>query len=136
MTCTKPTVYAAGVAAAAVSAVVLTLANTNLSPGENGGAQEFAVTGAVALAVAAFLFGWYAPRAERPRRAAVLTSVLGLVAVPAFWSGLPIVLGAAGAVLGARAFDDRSRTVPALAIALGLLACMLGVGVSVYDAVA
>lgn len=59
---------------------------------------------ALSAVVAGAVFGFLLPRAMReestPRRALTM-SVLGLLLVaPAFWSGLPVVLGSAGALLG------------------------------------
>lgn len=59
---------------------------------------------ALSAVVAGGVFGLVLPRALReesaPRRALTL-AVLGLLlVVPAFWSGLPMVLGSAGALLG------------------------------------
>ncbi len=59
---------------------------------------------ALCAVVAGGVFGFVLPRAmheeSAPGRALTL-SVLGLLLiVPAFWSGLPMVIGAAGALLG------------------------------------
>ena len=57
-----------------------------------------------ALVGALIVFGWFARRAERRPSSAWVTglacAVLGLLLVVAFWSGLPPVLGLAGAYLG------------------------------------
>lgn len=65
---------------------------------------------AVVVLVAGFVYGWLLPRSARSgrvpartARAALAHSVVGLLLVPAaFWSGLPIVLGGAGMLLGSQ----------------------------------
>ena len=57
----------------------------------------------VLLIVSALLFFYVVPRAANSNRPAIgglVCSILGLLLVIAFWSGLPIVLGTAGALLG------------------------------------
>lgn len=84
----------------------------------------------IALAAGAVVFGWFARRALRSEaktwRTAVVCAALGLVAVPVFWSGLPPVLGGAGAFLGYIAFTSATtklaRRAGGAAIALGALA--------------
>lgn len=65
---------------------------------------EIVVVLGTCAVVAAVVFGFVLPRAldqeSAPGRALTL-SVLGLLlVVPAFWSGLPMILGSAGALLG------------------------------------
>ena len=100
------------------------------------------VAGAI---VAAIVFGALVPRAlraireERARSArwALGHSIVALVLTPlAFWSGLPIILGAAGLWLGRRTAEQRegagSPTRPATAaVVIGTLAIGLTVLVSV-----
>jgi len=60
----------------------------------------------VLLVIAAITFLLFVPRAARSNRPAVpglVCGVLGLLLLPVFWSGLPIVLGTAGALLGREA---------------------------------
>jgi len=71
------------------------------------GAHTWSEIGVVAVATtvcAALVFGVVVPtaiRKQRPGRTALWLSVPALlILVPAFWSGLPMVLGAAGALLG------------------------------------
>lgn len=66
--------------------------------------REIVIVLAICAVVAAGVFGLVLPRALEqdcaPGRALTL-SVLGLLLVaPAFWSGVPLLLGAAGALLG------------------------------------
>ena len=59
---------------------------------------------ALALVTAAVVYGWVAPRAleedAAPKTAMVMSVVAALTALPAYWTGLPLVLGAAGALVG------------------------------------
>lgn len=65
---------------------------------------ELVIVVAACAVVAGGVFGLVLPRAMRQESApgrALALSILGLLLiVPAFWSGLPMVLGAAGALLG------------------------------------
>lgn len=84
----------------------------------------------VLLVVAAALFFFAVPRAAGSNRPAVLGlvfGILGLLLLPAFWSGLPIVLGAAGALLG--------REARATGGGLALAAVIVGVAAVVLDLV-
>ncbi len=60
----------------------------------------------VLLVVAAVLFFFIVPRAAssgRPAVVGLVCSILGCLFLPVFWSGLPIVLGTAGVLLGREA---------------------------------
>lgn len=132
----RRTIYAAGVAAAFVTLVALAIANfVSVDAGEQGGGSEFVISAAISLAVAAALFGWYIPRAGRPAGGGLVTGLLALASVAVFWSGLPFVLGAAGAVLGwtGRARDE--KPVATAALLIGVLAFVLGVVAVVIDQV-
>ena len=82
---------------------------------------------ALSAVVAGGVFGLVLPRAMReesaPRRALTLAILGLLLIVPAFWSGLPMVLGSAGALLG---YAGRNATSGAkgsvTAFVIGLLA--------------
>jgi hypothetical protein len=131
MTLSRQAVTAAGVAAAALAAVVLALANF-VAEGENGGIGPYLGTLAVSVAIAAVLFGWAIPRSERPGRAGLIAAGFALLSLPVFWTGLPYVLGPAAIVYGlaARARADRTGTT---AIVLGALATAAGVAAAVVD---
>ena len=82
---------------------------------------------ALSAAVAGGVFGFVLPRAMREESApgrALTLSVLGLLLiVPAFWSGLPMVLGSAGALLGYAGRNARSGAKGSVtALVIGLLA--------------
>jgi hypothetical protein len=81
----------------------------------------------VLLVVSAALFFFVVPRAARSNRPAVaglICSILGVLLVVAFWSGLPIVLGAAGALLGRMERTTR-RGLAIAAVYIGVVAVAL-----------
>lgn len=85
---------------------------------------EMIISPAIAAVVAALLFGWLLPsRMVTGSPGAALT--LSVLAVPltvvAFWSGVPVLLAVAGAMLGAGSIEvGRKRSYAA--IGLGVLA--------------
>jgi hypothetical protein len=92
-----------------------------------------AIIGAAAVAV----FGWVAPRALRRESAAwtaLALSVLGLLTVAAFWSGLPPILAACGILLGwASRGNARARWAAWAAVGIGTFALVADVAVYVTD---
>lgn len=66
--------------------------------------REIVVVLAICAVVGAGVFGLVLPRALReesaPGRALTLSVLALLLVAPAFWSGVPILLGSAGALLG------------------------------------
>ncbi len=98
------------------------------------------------LVMAGLVFGLVVPWAEkrsqglrtnRPAKAGLVSSILGLLTVVAFWSGLPIILGGAGVALGMagqeRAAEAGRRRLAMAAIIVGALAVLLGVGSTIWD---
>lgn len=85
-----------GVASLAVATVWTVLGAHDMS--------ETATVVPVLVVVAAAVFGFLVPRAlSRPSAggtALALSLVAAALTLPAYWSGLPLVLGAAGALLG------------------------------------
>jgi hypothetical protein len=123
----------AGVAAAALTAALLAVANFAGST-EYGGGGEYAVTLGGSLVLAAALFGLATPRLDRPARAGLIAGGLAVLSVAVFWSGLPYVLGPAAVVLGllGRAREE-GRTAGGVAVALGTLATVGGIAALVAD---
>ena len=103
-------------------------------------AWEFIIVTGVIIATAAFVFAFLLPRALRQEstgKSALTLSVLAvLVLLPAFWSGLPLILGVAGALLGYRgrhATHGSGRSTAA--VVLGLLAAIGYLALYVFDTV-
>ncbi len=81
----------------------------------------------VLLVISAVLFFLVVPRAARSNRPAVaglICGIIGIVFLPAFWSGLSIVLGAAGVLLG-RIGQTTGRGLALAAIVTGTVAVVL-----------
>jgi hypothetical protein len=111
--------------------------------GDGGGLEEhgvqsfFIICGVIAVA-ASLVFGWLVPRGLRREAAggtAVTMSILAaLLVFPAFWSGLPPILGAGGMLLG---WAGRSATKGAAlchaAVVVGALALVSDVVIYVLD---
>ena len=106
-------------------ATVLAAVGTWVGPDEQG-SREFLVICAVIAVAAAVVFGWVVPRGlqrEAAGATALTLSILGLVAVLAFWSGLTPILAGGGALLGWAGRDaDRGRAMSRAAIGIGAMA--------------
>jgi hypothetical protein len=134
MTLSRQAVNAVGLAAAALTALTLAVANfVSTEGGENGGVGPYAVTLGISLAVAVALFGFVIPRLDRPGRAGLAVGILAALSIAAFWSGLPYVLGPAAVVLGLLGRARSERGVGAAAIALGALATLAAIAAVVAD---
>jgi len=101
-------------------------------------ATEAVVEVVIQAAVAAAIFGLVVPRALRRESAGgrgLIMSVIGLLLVmPAFWSGLPLLLGAAGALVGqAGRHAERGSGKAIAALVIGLLAVVAYAAVYVLD---
>lgn len=97
--------------------------------------------------VTALVFGFVvrqstrAPEGNSAALSGLITSLAGILTIVAFWSGLPVVLGAAGAVLGLhgkdRAAAGRGRGGMAkAAVALGILAIVATAVLTIGDSFA
>ena len=95
------------------------------------------LAGAVTVGAAVLIFAGALPAAEahpdvdgHVTTTALVTSVVGFLSVASAWTGLPFVLGAGGALLGRtarqRAERPRQRGLAGLAVALGVMAVILG----------
>jgi hypothetical protein len=129
---------AIGLIAAVLALGSLALANfVGVSDSDNGGAAEFAITGGFALAVAGFVYGWSLPRALRSgnyMRAALVLTVLSVLGVTAFWSGLTQVAAPAAMLLGYRELqrkDGAGAAGPVAAIGFSALALLAAVAACV-----
>ena len=104
---------------------MLAAVGTWAGPDEQG-SKEFLVICAVIAVAAAVVFGWVVPRGlqrEAAGATALTLSILGLVAVLAFWSGLTPILAGGGALLGWAGRDaDRGRVMSRAAIGIGAVA--------------
>jgi len=100
-----------------------------------------------ALVFAVIIFGFLVPwalrsrPAPRPLRVGLICSLLGLLIVPpAFWSGLPVILGVAGATLGqvgrARAQTARQRVLALAAIGVGSVAAVCCIAITILEKLA
>ena len=86
-----------------IVAVSVTILSVVLPPVIPDQLSTLPIVTVVLLVIAAVLFFFVVPRAarsDRPAVAGLVCAVAGLVLLPAFWSGLSIVLGAAGVMLG------------------------------------
>ena len=76
--------------------------------------REIVIVIAVLAAVVAATYGWLLPsrlRSGRVTTAALVLSILAIVLIPpAFWTALPLALGAAGALLGQAGRTGRVHT--------------------------
>lgn len=102
--------------------------------------RETAMVVPVILAVAALVYGVVVPRAlgsERAGGTALALSVpAALLTVPVFWSGLPLVLGAAGVLLGYAARGGARGGGKAIAgVVLGVLAVVGYLTIYIVDGI-
>lgn len=92
---------------------------------------QVAVFSLIATAIAfGVLLPWALKRS--PAKAGLIVSILGVVSLAAFWSGLPVVLGGVGATLGMNGREgalERSGRATA-AIIVGVVAAVLAIGVT------
>ena len=126
-----------GVGAVAVGLASLVVANF-VTPGDNGGPGEFALTGSFTLLVAAIVFGLVIPRAKesgRYVRPALILTALSVLGGLMFFSGLAQITAPAAVLLGYLALEreDAFRAGAWSAIVLSgilyagtLTACIIG----------
>jgi len=102
------------------------------------GAGDLAVLITTVVAATALLFGVLVPRALRTSGTGGTALWLSLPAImilfPLFWSGLPLVLGAGGIVVGlARRHDPTGGTKAVVGLVLGTLAVVGYAGIYLID---
>ncbi len=91
---------------------------------DQGAVGLLLIAGFVALGVGV-VYGVVVRRAlagdpARAARTAMILALVGVLTIVAFWTGLPIVLGSAAALLGMDARTRLGHTPPTAAIAIGL----------------
>ncbi len=89
-----------GLVAALVANVLF---NVNVSPGENGGTGPMIAMTAILIVVAAALYTQVFPRYGGGARSVLVTGIVTVVSLAAFWSAAPLLLGAATFGYGLRA---------------------------------
>jgi hypothetical protein len=87
---------------------------------------EIVITVPVIVAAAALVFGWVVPKALRKESvggtALSLSILAALLLLPAFWAGVPFVLGVAGVIVGNAGRTARTGSGKSIAgLALGAL---------------
>jgi hypothetical protein len=116
-------------AASTATAAALAAWGTFGEHGDQPWGEYLAVLGIIAVGALA-VFAWVVPRMEHTAGTGLVLSSLGVLAIAVFWSGLPVVLGAGGALLG---WASRERVLGKAAVALGVLAIVADVVVYVLD---
>ena len=118
-------------------AVVLAAVGTWADGGEDQGTREFLIVCAIIALAGAAVFGWLVPRAlDRGRlgATALTLSVLGLLSIAVFWSGLPPILAGGGALLGWAGRNGREGAgLCRAAMVVGILALLADLAVYVAD---
>jgi hypothetical protein len=122
--------------AAGLAMGLLALAYLVNTPDEDALRQFLVVTGIIAISTA-LVFGLVIPRALARGGSpgiALTLSLLGLLFVAAYWSGLPPVFAIGGVVLARRSLDGQNAGLGRAAIAIGLLAILADVAALAVDA--
>lgn len=101
---------------------------------------EIIVSTSILVAVTAVVFGLVLPKALRKESAGgtglALSVPAALLTLPAFWSGLPLVLGVAGMIVGNAGRNARTGSGKCIAaLVLGALAVLGYVAIYVSDLV-
>lgn len=107
--------------------------------GDEQGTREFLVVCAIIAVAAAVVFGWVVPRGLQRQAAgatALTLSILGLLAVLAFWAGLTPILAGGGALLGwAGRNAERGRGMSWAAVVIGTVALVAYLVIYATDAI-
>ncbi len=134
-----------GAGVALAGALALSAYSTFVGETKEQQTSSYWIMALVVAAITAAVFTWIVGRSmnktneeNSPARAGLVASVLGLVTVVAFWSGLPVILGSAGVLLGYEARDRAERGAPGggmalAALIIGIGAIAAGVAASVAD---
>ena len=136
-----------GAGVALAGALALSAYSTFVGETKEQQTGSYWIVALVVGAITAAVFTWVVGRSmSKPdeenssARAGLVASILGVVTVAAFWSGLPIVLGSAGVLLGyeARNRAERGARRGGMALAaliIGIVAIAAGVAASVAEKV-
>jgi quinol-cytochrome oxidoreductase complex cytochrome b subunit len=132
-----------GVAAVVVAITVAGVANL---AGQVATLGEVLILIGFLILVSAVVFGLVIPWAKRamdsgasnrPAKTGIVLSILGFVTVVAFWSGLPVILGAGGAALGQigreRAANVGRGGLSLAALIIGIIAAVGAAGILVLE---
>ena len=110
-----------------IVAVLVAILSVVLPPVQPDQLRALPIVLIVLLVIAAITFLLFVPRGARSSNPAVrglVRSILGLLLLAVFWSGLPIVLGTAGALLGREA-RTTGRGLALAAVIVGIAAVAL-----------
>jgi hypothetical protein len=126
--------YAALAAAVAMALLGLTYA---VDPPDEDALRQFLVTTGVIAITTTVVFGLVVPRAldkGGSPRAALTLSILALILVAAYWSGLSPVLAVGGVILGQHSSDGSGTGLGRAAVAIGVVAVLADIAVLLADA--
>ena len=131
MTRTRTVGLSSAVAAAALA--IYAVYGDSTAPQDQKDSLKFVVP--FVVVVAALVYGLLVPwaRMRSPGTAGLVVSIASFLSIAAFWSGLPIVLGGAGAVLG---MDSQEQVGGAsgkarAAVIVGIVAAVLCIAITV-----
>lgn len=122
---TRPMLLEFG-AALVAAGVGLGFANLYTTEGENGSVSDLLTMLPIVAVLAAIVFLVVLPRTRADGPARIWFGVLSILSFPAFWSGLPMVLGVAAIAAARRAGSVAWAVVGGLAVAASLTVCVLG----------
>jgi len=117
---------AIGLVAAVIADV---LYNVNVKKGDNGGTGPMIGVGLILVVVAAVLYTAVFPRFTNYPRAALVTGIISVVLLGAFWSGAPLLVAAA-------AFGYGLKAPTATAARVGMVLAALVAVVDIVGAIA
>lgn len=136
-----------GAGVALAGALALSAYSTFVGETKEQQTDSYWIVALVVAAITAAVFTWVVGRSmsktdqeNSPAITGLVASILGVVTVAAFWSGLPVVLGFAGVLLG---YEGRSRAeqgarrggMALAALIVGIVAIAAGVAASVGEKV-
>jgi hypothetical protein len=122
--------------AAIAVAVASALAAWGTFSGDEHDAGEYLVVLAIIAVATVIAFGWLVRRAFRSGAfggTGLILAVLGLVSLTIFWSGLPPILGLAGAFLGWVGRERRPDNLATAALVIGVLVLVADLLIYIQD---